>query len=221
MLTDGVDGSFAPKVALPAANLVAKPTNLSFEEAAGLGTAWLTAYRMLFTKANLQPGERVLVQGASGGVSTAAIMLAVAAGAHVTATSRKEDALEKARQLGAHEGVLPAASCPSGSTWSSRPSARPPGATPSSRSTRAAGSSWPAPPPARPRRPTSTGSSTGSSPSWLRHGHARRVQDAVRLRRARRHPPAGVGGLRRGREGARRMRALEAGEQFGKLVIRP
>jgi NADPH:quinone reductase-like Zn-dependent oxidoreductase len=106
MLTDGIDGTFAPKVALPAANLVPKPGNLSFEEAAGLGTAWLTAYRMLFTKAQLRPGERLLVQGASGGVSTAAIMLAAAAGAHVTVTSRKEAALEKARQIGAHEGVL-------------------------------------------------------------------------------------------------------------------
>src|SRR5205807_7323010 len=105
MLTDGVDGTFAPKVALPAANLVRKPANLSFEEAAGLGTAWLTAYRMLFTKARLRPGERVLIQGASGGVSTAAIMLASRAGAHVTVTSRKEEALEKARGLGAHDGV--------------------------------------------------------------------------------------------------------------------
>src|SRR2546428_9211341 len=103
MLTDGVDGTFAPKVALPAGSLVPKPANLSFEEAAGLGTAWLTAYRMLFTKAGLRPGERVLVQGASGGVSTAAIMLASAAGAHVTVTSRKEDALARAREIGADE----------------------------------------------------------------------------------------------------------------------
>jgi NADPH:quinone reductase-like Zn-dependent oxidoreductase len=106
MLTDGVDGTFAPKVAMPAANLVPKPANLSFEEAAGLGTAWLTAYRMLFTKARVRPGERVLIQGASGGVSTAALMLAVHAGAHVTVTSRKEEALERARELGAHDGVL-------------------------------------------------------------------------------------------------------------------
>src|SRR5207253_9152785 len=61
---------------------------------------------MLFTKAKLRPGERVLIQGASGGVSTAAITLAAHAGAHVTVTSRKEEALEKARQLGAHDGVL-------------------------------------------------------------------------------------------------------------------
>ena len=105
MLTDGVDGTFAPCVALPEANLVPKPKNLTLEEAAGLGTAWLTAWRMLFTRAQLRPGERVLVQGASGGVATAAIMLASAAGAHVTVTSRKPEALERARQIGAHDGV--------------------------------------------------------------------------------------------------------------------
>ncbi|MGH8974337.1 MAG: zinc-binding dehydrogenase [Acidimicrobiia bacterium] len=105
MLTDGIDGTFAPLVALPGASLVPKPASLSFEEAAGLGTAWLTAWRMLFTRAQVGPGERVLVQGASGGVSTAAIILASAAGAHVTVTSRKPEALERAREIGAHEGV--------------------------------------------------------------------------------------------------------------------
>lgn len=112
MLTDGVDGTFAPKVAVPAANLVRKPANLSMEEAAGLGTAWLTAWRMLFTKARLQPGERVLIQGASGGVATAATMLASAAGAHVTVTSRKPEALEQARQIGAHEAIESGARVP-------------------------------------------------------------------------------------------------------------
>ncbi len=105
MLTDGIDGTFAPRVALPAASLVPKPAHLSFEEAAGLGTAWLTAWRMLFSRARVQPGERVLVQGASGGVSTAAITLASAAGAHVTVTSRKPEALERARALGAHDVI--------------------------------------------------------------------------------------------------------------------
>ena len=105
MLTDGIDGTFAPLVALPAASLVPKPANLSLEEAAGLGTAWLTAWRMLFTRAQLRPGERVLVQGASGGVSTAAIMLAAAAGAHVIVTSRKPEALARAAEIGAHDGV--------------------------------------------------------------------------------------------------------------------
>lgn len=106
MLTDGIDGTFAPRIALPAENLVPKPANLTLEETAGIGTAWITAYRMLFTKAKVQPGERVLVQGASGGVSTAAVMLARAAGAHVTVTSRKEAALAKASEIGAHDGVI-------------------------------------------------------------------------------------------------------------------
>ena len=105
MLTDGVDGTFAPRVALPAANLIPKPANLGFEEAACLGTAWLTAWRMLFTKARIQPGERVLVQGASGGVASAATMLAAAAGAHVIVTSRKAPALERALELGAAEAI--------------------------------------------------------------------------------------------------------------------
>jgi NADPH:quinone reductase-like Zn-dependent oxidoreductase len=106
ILGDGVDGTFAPRVAVPAASLVPKPHNLSLAEAATIGTAWLTAWRMLFTKARLQPGERLLVQGASGGVSTAAVMLGRAAGAHVTVTSRREDALRAALELGAHEAVL-------------------------------------------------------------------------------------------------------------------
>jgi len=101
MLTDGVDGTFAPRIALPAESLVEKPGNLSFEEAAGLGVAWLTAWRMLFTKAKVRRGERVLVQGASGGVATAAIILARAAGAAVTVTSRREEARAQALRLGA------------------------------------------------------------------------------------------------------------------------
>ena len=105
MLTDGIDGSFAPLLAVPSRNLVPKPLSLSFEEATCLPTAWLTAWRMLFTKARLQPGQRVLVQGATGGVSTAAVMLAAAAGIHVTVTSRREEALDQARQLGAHEAI--------------------------------------------------------------------------------------------------------------------
>src|SRR2546421_7588503 len=64
-------GTFAERVAVPARNLVPKPAELSFEEAACLPTAWLTAFRMLFTKASLAPGATVLVQGAGGGVSTA------------------------------------------------------------------------------------------------------------------------------------------------------
>jgi NADPH:quinone reductase-like Zn-dependent oxidoreductase len=106
ILSERHDGTFADKVAVPARNLVPKPEALSFEEAACLPTAWLTAYRMLFTRAELTPGQRVLIQGAGGGVSTAALILARAAGLHVTVTSRDEAKLERAAELGAHVTVV-------------------------------------------------------------------------------------------------------------------
>lgn len=105
MLTDGIDGTFATHVAIPSANLLPKPEHLSFEQAAGLGTAWLTAWRMLFAKGGLREGQRVLVQGATGGVASAAIALAAAAGAHVTATSRSDEGLTYALRAGAHDAL--------------------------------------------------------------------------------------------------------------------
>src|SRR5215471_4188661 len=90
ILTEQYDGTFAERIAVPKANLVPKPPELSFEEAACLPTAWLTAYRMLFTNSGLRPGDTVLVQGAGGGVATALIVLARAAGIRVWATSRDE-----------------------------------------------------------------------------------------------------------------------------------
>ena len=222
MLTDGVDGTFAPQVALPAANLVPKPANLSFEEGAGLGTAWLTAYRMLFTKAKIRPGERVLIQGASGGVSTAALMLAVHAGAHVTVTSRKEEALEKARQLGAHDGVLSGGRLArrvdvvietvGEATWAH-----------SMKSLNQAG------------RIVVAGATTGPSPSadlnrmFYREisvfGSAMGTLDEFKtlcafVEHADLHPPVSqvYDGVDKVPDA---MRVLEAGEQFGKLVIRP
>ena len=80
LLSELHDGTLATKVAVPRSNLVPKPASLSWEQAACLPTAWLTAYRMLFTQAGVSPGDRVLVQGAGGGVSTAAIALGRAAG---------------------------------------------------------------------------------------------------------------------------------------------
>jgi NADPH:quinone reductase-like Zn-dependent oxidoreductase len=106
ILSEHHDGTFAERVAVPARNLVPKPESLSFAEAACLPTAYLTAYRMLFTRGDLRPGQRVLIQGAGGGVATAAILLARAAGLHVTVTSRDEDRLAAAVDLGAHEGVV-------------------------------------------------------------------------------------------------------------------
>jgi len=103
LLSERFQGTFAEKVAVPRANVVPKPTGLSFEEAACLPTAWLTAYRMLFTQGGFKPGDSVLVQGAGGGVATAAITLARAAGLRVYATSRDEGKRKRAVELGAHE----------------------------------------------------------------------------------------------------------------------
>jgi NADPH:quinone reductase-like Zn-dependent oxidoreductase len=103
LLSERYQGTFADKVAVPRANVVPKPASLSFEEAACLPTAWLTAYRMLFTRGELRAGETVLVQGAGGGVATAVITLARAAGLRVLATSRDESKRQRALEIGAHE----------------------------------------------------------------------------------------------------------------------
>jgi NADPH:quinone reductase-like Zn-dependent oxidoreductase len=103
LLSERYPGVFADVVAVPRRNVVPKPTSLSFEEAACLPTAWLTAYRMLFTRGGLRPGDSVLVQGAGGGVATALIALARVGGLRVFATSRDASKRERALQLGAHE----------------------------------------------------------------------------------------------------------------------
>ncbi len=103
LLSERHQGTFAEQVVVPRRNLVPKPASLSFEEAACLPTAWLTAYRMLFVQGDLKPGETVLVQGAGGGVATALITLGRAAGLTVLATSRDEAKRTRALELGAHE----------------------------------------------------------------------------------------------------------------------
>jgi NADPH:quinone reductase-like Zn-dependent oxidoreductase len=103
LLSERHQGTFADKVAVPRRNVVPKPPSLSFEEAACLPTAWLTAYRMLFTRGALKAGETILVQGAGGGVATAVITLARAAGLRVLATSRDEGKRARALEIGAHE----------------------------------------------------------------------------------------------------------------------
>jgi len=112
ILSELHQGTLAEQVVVPARNLVPKPAELSFEQAACLPTAWLTAYRMLFTQSGLQPGDRVLVQGAGGGVATAAIALARAAGLVVYATSRDEAKRARAVELGAHEAFETGARLP-------------------------------------------------------------------------------------------------------------
>ncbi|MCX5204272.1 zinc-binding dehydrogenase [Streptomyces sp. NBC_00237] len=101
ILTEKYQGTFAERVTVPVWNVLPKPKGISFEEAACLPTAWLTAYRMLFTNAGVRPGDSVLVQGAGGGVATAAIVLGKAAGLRMYATSRDEAKRKRAVELGA------------------------------------------------------------------------------------------------------------------------
>lgn len=112
LLSERFQGALAERVAVPRANLVPKPSGLSFEEAACLPTAWLTAYRMLFTRGGVVPGQTVLVQGAGGGVATALIVLAKAAGVRVWATSRSEEKRARAVELGADQAFEPGARLP-------------------------------------------------------------------------------------------------------------
>jgi NADPH:quinone reductase-like Zn-dependent oxidoreductase len=112
LLSERYQGTFAAKVAVPRRNLLPKPAELSFGEAACLGVAWLTAYRMLFVKSGLRPGQTVLIQGASGGVSTAAIVLGRAAGFRVWVTGRSDGKRQAALALGAHAAFEPGARLP-------------------------------------------------------------------------------------------------------------
>jgi NADPH:quinone reductase-like Zn-dependent oxidoreductase len=107
LLSELYDGTLAEYVAVPSRNLVPKPAGLSFEHAACLSTAWLTAYRMLFVNAGVTPGATVLVQGAGGGVATALIQLGSAAGYRVWVTSRDEDKRARALEIGADQGFSP------------------------------------------------------------------------------------------------------------------
>jgi NADPH:quinone reductase-like Zn-dependent oxidoreductase len=112
LLSELYDGTLAEQVVVPAANVLPKPPELSWADAACLPTAWLTAYRMLFTNAGVRPGQTVLVQGAGGGVATAAIVLARAAGLRVWATSRDEGKRARAVAIGAHEAFADGARLP-------------------------------------------------------------------------------------------------------------
>jgi NADPH:quinone reductase-like Zn-dependent oxidoreductase len=112
LLSERHDGTFAARLAVPRRNLIPKPPALSFEEAACLPTAYLTAYKMLFEKSGAQPGATILVQGASGGVATALILLGRAAGYRVWATSRTAAKRDRALGLGADQAFEPGARLP-------------------------------------------------------------------------------------------------------------
>jgi len=100
-----VDGGYAEYVKAPAVNVIPIPGDLSFDEAAAVPLVFLTAWHMLFTRAQLKPGEDVLVIGAGSGVGSAAIQIAKAVSARVIATAGADWKLEKARALGADEVI--------------------------------------------------------------------------------------------------------------------
>ena len=112
LLSERYQGTLAEQVAVPRTNIIPKPAGLSYAEAACLPTAWLTAYRMLFVRGQARPGQTVLVQGATGGVASAAIVLARAAGLRVWSTARTPEKQETAKTLGAHEAFASGARLP-------------------------------------------------------------------------------------------------------------
>jgi len=99
------DGGYAELVAAPGVNVVPKPKNISWEEAAALPLVTLTAWHMLVTRANLQPGEDVLIQAAGSGVGSMGIQIAKLRGARVLATAGSDEKLAKAKALGADEVI--------------------------------------------------------------------------------------------------------------------
>ena len=112
LLSERYPGTLAERVAVPSENLVDKPSWLSWEEAACLPTAWLTAHRAIFRTGGAEAGDVLLVQGAGGGVATAAIVLGAAAGLEVHVTSRSAARRARALELGATGAHEPGARLP-------------------------------------------------------------------------------------------------------------
>lgn len=112
LLSERHPGAMAEYVWVPRRNLVPKPDELSFAEAACMPTAWLTAYRMLFTNSGVAPGGTILVQGASGGVASALLVLGRAAGYRMWATARSEEKRARALEIGADAVFEPGARLP-------------------------------------------------------------------------------------------------------------
>lgn len=98
-------GAFAERISVPAGNLLPKPAHLNWDESAALPLAYLTAWRMLMTRADLVAGETVLIHGIGGGVALAGLQLAKLAGAEVLVTSSSDEKLERARKLGADHTI--------------------------------------------------------------------------------------------------------------------
>ena len=105
MIGEHLPGTFAQKIVVPATNVFPFPDHLSFEEAAALGTTFITAYRMLFTKGRLRPGEWVLVTGIGGGLALSSLQLCAPVAGRVIVTSSSKTKLDRALELGADEVV--------------------------------------------------------------------------------------------------------------------
>ena len=100
------DGTLAEAIQAPVRQLAPKPAHLSWEEAAAVPLAGVTAWRALFSRAQLQPREKILINGIGAGTALFALQFAVAVGALPFVTSSSSEKLARARQLGAKDGVL-------------------------------------------------------------------------------------------------------------------
>jgi NADPH:quinone reductase-like Zn-dependent oxidoreductase len=105
LVSEDRPGSFGEFTVVPARNVLPKPKWLSWQQAACLNVSWSSSFRLLFTRGHASPGERILIQGAGGGVATASIAMARAAGLHVTVASRSEAKRRRALEIGAHEAI--------------------------------------------------------------------------------------------------------------------
>ena len=105
MMGEHVPGTFAEKVSVPASNVFPFPDHLSFPEAAALGVTFVTAYRMLFTRGHLEPGEWVLITGIGGGLAMSLLQLARPVAGRIYVTSSSDEKIRRALELGADEGI--------------------------------------------------------------------------------------------------------------------
>src|SRR6266699_5798434 len=105
IIGSGRDGGYAELLSVPGVNVIQKPKHLKWEEAAALPLVTWTAWHMLVTRAQVQPGEDVLIHAAGSGVGSLGIQIAKLHGARVIATASSDDKLQKARELGADEVV--------------------------------------------------------------------------------------------------------------------
>ncbi|MPZ69706.1 MAG: zinc-binding dehydrogenase [Actinobacteria bacterium] len=105
MMGEHVPGTFAEKVSVPASNVFPFPEHLSFPEAAALGVTFVTAYRMLFTRGHLEPGEWVLITGIGGGLAMSLLQLARPVAGRIYVTSSSDEKIQRALKLGADAGI--------------------------------------------------------------------------------------------------------------------